>query len=470
MTDAPSPLKTYRARWVWSAERWWEDARVTVAGRQIVSVGTERLAGEIDLGDCVILPGLVNAHTHLEFSGLTAPLPYDKTFASWIRNVVVWRRGEMAASARQAIERGLAESAQAGVTLLGEIATRGIGFQPVLPDEEMTGWKPIPRSDSSDGSPWDTPAALDMSDCHLTSPPSRSPQLVVFREVLGLKPDAIQPQMADACRHLTVGAACRREGEAPAQPREGEIAASQPRLGGSLALPSLALPTNDWSPNWTAGLSPHAPYSLSRELFSKVLDLAKQSRCPVAMHLAETREELELLATGTGPLAELFTEWGLWSTGQRAAFRSPWEVLQQLSSLPRVLVIHGNYLTPEELDFLTGKDQFSVVYCPRTHSYFQHDRYPLAELLKRGIRVALGTDSRASNPDLNLLSEVRHVAQQHPEIAPTMLLEMATSHGAEALGLGHSVGCIAPGMRADLCVLPIPPGIRDPFEAVLAPN
>ncbi len=441
MTDAPSPLKTYRARWVWSAERWWEDARVTVAGRQIVSVGTERLAGEIDLGDCVILPGLVNAHTHLEFSGLTAPLPYDKTFASWIRNVVVWRRGEMATSARQAIQRGLAESAQAWVTLLGEIATHD----------------------------WDAPTALDVSEVDLTHAPAQSPQLVVFREVLGLKPDAIQPQMADACRHLTVGAAYRWEGDAPAQPREGEISASQPRLGGSLALPSLALPSNDWSPNWTAGLSPHAPYSLSRELFSEVLDLAKQSRCPVAMHLAETREELELLATGTGPLAELFTEWGLWATGQRAAFRSPLEVLQQLSSLSRVLVIHGNYLTPEELDFLTGKDQFSVVYCPRTHSYFQHDRYPLAELLNRGIRVALGTDSRASNPDLNLLSEVRHVAQQHPEIAPTTLLEMATTHGAEALGLGNSVGCIAPGLRADLCVLPIPPGIRDPFEAVLAP-
>ncbi len=441
MTDAPSPLKTYRARWVWSAERWWEDARVTVAGRQIVSVGTERLAGEIDLGDCVILPGLVNAHTHLEFSGLTAPLPYEKTFASWIRNVVVWRRGEMAASARQAIQRGLAESAQAWVTLLGEIATHD----------------------------WDAPTALNVSEVDLTHAPAQSPQLVVFREVLGLKPDAIQPQMADACRHLTVGAAYRWEGDAPAQPREGEISASQPRLGGSLALPSLALPSNDWSPNWTAGLSPHAPYSLSRELFSEVLDLAKQSRCPVAMHLAETREELELLATGTGPLAELFTEWGLWTTGQRAAFRSPLEVLQQLSSLSRVLVIHGNYLTSEELDFLTGKDQFSVVYCPRTHSYFQHDLYPLAELLERGIRVALGTDSRASNPDLNLLSEVRHVAQQHPEIAPTTLLEMATTHGAEALGLGNSVGCIAPGLRADLCVLPIPPGIRDPFEAVLAP-
>jgi aminodeoxyfutalosine deaminase len=186
------------------------------------------------------------------------------------------------------------------------------------------------------------------------------------------------------------------------------------------------------------------------------------------MHLAETREELELLASGTGPLAELFTEWGLWKPGQRAAFRTPLEVLQQLADLPRVLLIHGNYLTPEELDFLAGKNQFSVIYCPRTHSYFQHDAYPLAELLERGIRVALGTDSRASNPDLSLLEEVRHAARLHPQVAPSSLIEMATRHGAEALGLGDSSGTLAPGRQAAFCVLRIPPGIRDPFEVVLA--
>jgi cytosine/adenosine deaminase-related metal-dependent hydrolase len=242
--------------------------------------------------------------------------------------------------------------------------------------------------------------------------------------------------MADACRHLIVGA-------------------TQPQ-GGS-----------EWMPSWSAGLSPHAPYSVSRELFEETISLATGAGCPVAMHLAETREELEILAAGTGPLAELFATWGLWTPRQRAAFRSPLEVLQQLASLSRVLVIHGNYLTPIELDFLAGKDQFSVVYCPRTHAYFQHDRYPLTALLQRGIRVALGTDSRASNPDLSLLSEVRHVALQHPDVAPTTLIEMATRHGAEALGLGQSFGSIAPGLRAEFCVLPIDSRIRDPFEVVL---
>lgn len=382
---------------------------MSVAGRRIVAVGTARQPGEIDLGEQVLLPGLVNAHTHLEFSSLTQPLPFDRTFASWIRNVVEWRQRQSEADSRAAVELGLAESARAGVAALGEISTRY----------------------------WDIPTALSEASVDLTRVTPPAPQLVVFDEVLGLQLAAKEPQMADARRHLIVGAT--------RLPGEGERAY-----------------------DWSAGLSPHAPYSVSRELFEEALSLSTGADCPVAMHLAETPEELEILAAGTGPLADLLAAWGLWRPGQQAAFRSPLEVLQQLSTLSRVLVIHGNYLTPAELDFLSGKDQFSVVYCPRTQAYFQHDRYPLAALLQRDIRVALGTDSRASNPDLNLLSEVRQVAQQHPDIAPATLLEMATRHGAEALGLGHSLGTIAPGLRADFCLLPMESHIRDPFEVVLA--
>ncbi len=383
MDDDLAMPKTLRARWVWADGHWLENARVTIVGNRITVVGNQRVSGEIDLGDQVLLPGLVNAHTHLEFSALREPIPYLGTFASWIRNVVEWRRQESDASPRDAISQGLAESAQAGVTTLGEIATRP--------------WEPQPDS---------------------------IPRTVVFREALGLQPQALDTQLTTARTHLASSGA--------------------------------------------NGLSPHAPYSLSRELFTALIDLARQTSCPVAMHLAETREELELLASGTGPLADLFTEWGLWHPGQRAAFRSPLEVLQALVDLPRVLVIHGNYLTTEEMAFLAGRENLSVVYCPRTHAYFEHEPYPLAALLAQGTRVALGTDSRASNPDLDLLAEVRHAHRAHPAISPGHWIEMATRHGAEALGLGQITGRIAPGMRAEFFSLPIPTGINDPFEVFLS--
>lgn len=380
----PTSSTTYRARWVWAGGRWIEGGRVTIAGQRIVAVGDRPVAGEIDRGEELLLPGLVNAHTHLEFSALREPLPVAGSFASWIRNVVQWRRTQSDEAITAAIQQGAQESVQAGVTTLGEIATRA-------------GLTPEP------------------------------PRTVAFREALGLLPAAVQPQLEMARAHLTQYQAAGR----------------------------------------TPGLSPHAPYSLSRELLFGVIELAQRSAGPLAIHLAETHEELELLHAGTGPLAELFTEWGLWSPGQRAAVQSPAEVIQAMLPNPRVLIIHGNYLTADEMDRMAGRDNFSVVYCPRTHTYFQHEPYPLAAILKRGIRVALGTDSRASNPDLDLLAEVRHAHHRHPSVSPEQWLKMATRQGAEALGLGALTGSIREGLAADLCRISIPPSVSDPWEVIL---
>ena len=98
-------------------------------------------------------------------------------------------------------------------------------------------------------------------------------------------------------------------------------------------------------------------------------------------------------------------------------------------------MIHGNYLDDDERAFLaTHRDRMSLVYCPRTHAYFSHRPYPLAELLAGGVRVALGTDSRASNPDLDLLAEMRHIAKTHAAIDPHEILRLGTLAGATALG------------------------------------
>jgi aminodeoxyfutalosine deaminase len=106
-----------------------------------------------------------------------------------------------------------------------------------------------------------------------------------------------------------------------------------------------------------------------------------------------------------------------------------------------------------------------VVYCPRTHAYFGHPRYPLTSLVAAGARVALGTDSRASNPDLEMLKELRFAAAKHPEVAPAELLKMATIHGAEALGLDQGIGSLHVGKRAEYVTIPLPPGrSADPYS------
>lgn len=214
------------------------------------------------------------------------------------------------------------------------------------------------------------------------------------------------------------------------------------------------------------GLSPHAPYTVSPRLVDSIATLAARTHTPVAMHLAETREELELLQSGSGPFCELLSELGAWHPDVIPRGSTPLDYLKLLAKAERSLVIHGNYLTREEIEFAAQqRERMSVIYCARTHAYFGHERYPLQEMLDCGVAVALGTDSRASNPDLNMLNELRFVARQHQDIPPESILRLATINAATALGIGESHGTLTPGKQANLIVVPISEGdSSDPYE------
>ncbi len=205
------------------------------------------------------------------------------------------------------------------------------------------------------------------------------------------------------------------------------------------------------------GISPHSPYTVSAKLLTELVLRARQHEMPVAMHVAESREELELLRDGTGPFQALLEERGMWDNTAIPRGSRPLDYLRMLAEAPRALVIHGNYLDEEERAFLAANsERISLIHCPRTHSYFFHPPLPLPQLLAIGVRVALGTDSRASNPDLDLLAELRDVARLHPQLHPQEILHMGTLAGAEALGRGDEVGSITPGKLANLVAIPLP--------------
>src|SRR6185295_17366822 len=114
----------------------------------------------------------------------------------------------------------------------------------------------------------------------------------------------------------------------------------------------------------------------------------------------------------------LLEERSMWDEGAIPLNSRQLDYLRMLAEAPSSLIIHGNYLDQEELEFIGAhRSRMSLVYCPRTHAYFFHSAYPLGQALSAGVRVALGTDSRASNPDLSLLGEMRHIARAHPPIA-----------------------------------------------------
>jgi cytosine/adenosine deaminase-related metal-dependent hydrolase len=192
------------------------------------------------------------------------------------------------------------------------------------------------------------------------------------------------------------------------------------------------------------------------KLFRAAVDLAVEFEAPLAIHLAETRSELELLREGTGEFVEMLRQFGVWSPDAIPRGSRPLDYLGQLAAVHHPLVIHGNYFDADELVFLAAHPHIHVVYCPRTHAFFGHDPHPWREMLLAGIGLAFGTDSRASNPDLSLWNELLFLRTRHPEFPPAELLRLGSLAGATALGVNAITGSLATGKQADLTVISLP--------------
>ena len=152
-----------------------------------------------------------------------------------------------------------------------------------------------------------------------------------------------------------------------------------------------------------------------------------------------------------GPLVEMLKNANVWDETARPRGQTPLDYLEQLSRSHRALVIHGNDLRPDEIEFIAQhRATMSVVYCPRTHAYFGHAPHPFRAMQKHGITVAIGTDSRASSPDVILWNEIKHL------VARAGIADRGTVDGdasrRRALGAEDKIGRLAPGYRADFFI------------------
>lgn len=217
----------------------------------------------------------------------------------------------------------------------------------------------------------------------------------------------------------------------------------------------------------TSGVTPHAPYTVPVEHARAAVDLAVSARRPWTTHLAETPEELRYLSGDADALPPMFAEL-LSSRGvppPRLSARE-WLAACGADRAPAALA-HCNYL--EEADFEDlARAGHTVVYCPRAHAFFQHEPHPFARMRAAGVRVAVGTDSPASNADVNMLAEMRHVLTTSHAPTISEAFAMGTLDAAHAIGLGTELGSIEPGKRADLCAWPIGRRESDPIRALLA--
>jgi cytosine/adenosine deaminase-related metal-dependent hydrolase len=205
------------------------------------------------------------------------------------------------------------------------------------------------------------------------------------------------------------------------------------------------------------GISPHAPYTVSDELFRQVADWAVTDGIPMAVHAAEASVELELVAHGAGAFAD-----GLRSRGIATPRRAPSTVrlLEQTGVMAaRPLLIHCILLQDDDIRIIADHGA-AVAHCPVANARLGHGIAPVMELLVAGVPVGLGTDSVASNNRVDMLEEARtaHLLQRARLRSPTVLpadqlLRLMTLDGARALGLDSRVGSLEPGKDADLCAV-----------------
>jgi len=377
----------YHARWVLpiSAPPF-ENGTVAVADGRIAYVGPRAGAPrgtDSDLGDALLMPGLVNVHTHLELTVMRGFLE-DLDFAQWIMRLnkvkrAVLDRERMLDSARL----GLLEGIRNGITTYADTCDSGVAFDAML-EAGVRG--------------------------------------IMYQEVFGPDPATCATSLAEL-----------RAKVSDLDVRE--------------------------TPLVRAGVSPHAPYTVSDPLYAAVAEYASREKLAVAVHIAESEAERRLVEFGEGVFADGLRRRGI-AIAPRA--RTSLELLEKSGVLAtRPLLIHCVRIDGTDISTI-ARSRSPVAHCPVSNAKLGHGTSPLVELLDAGVSVGIGSDSVASNNRMDMLAEGRAaiLAQRarlarHDVLCAKDALFLTTLGGARALGLDKEVGSLEVGKSADLAGFPL---------------
>jgi 5-methylthioadenosine/S-adenosylhomocysteine deaminase len=204
------------------------------------------------------------------------------------------------------------------------------------------------------------------------------------------------------------------------------------------------------------GLSPHAPYTVSRPLLEMLLYFAVEERLSLMMHVAESEAEQELMTEGGGPFAAAYAARGFEFDSPRT---TTVRYLADVGVLGVMLLAHCVRVDAGDIELL-GSHVARVAHCPKSNAKLGHGRAPLASMLGAGVKVGLGSDSVASNNTCDMLEEARYAVLASRAAGETLeggraldaarALHMATRGGAHALNLWSTSGALHEGMEADL--------------------
>lgn len=378
---------TYNARWVLpiSAPPI-ENGTVAVDGERIAYVGARarRPAGtHVELGDALLMPGLVNAHSHLELTAMRGFLE-DLDFPQWILRLngvkrAVLDRDRMLDAARL----GLVEGIRHGITTYADTCDSGVAFDAML-EAGVRG--------------------------------------IMYQEVFGPDPAQCEASLADLRR---------------------KVDAVRPRATSLVRV----------------GVSPHAPYTVSDDLYAAVASYAAHDKLEIAVHIAESEAERELVVAGDGIFARGLRKRGI---DVRPRARTSIELMKATGILDRrPLLIHCVRLDDSDIATV-ARSGAPVAHCPASNAKLGHGTARLLEFLDAGIVVAIGSDSVASNNRMDMLAEARSAilsqrarVARHDVVCARDALALATIGGARALGLDGEIGTLEAGKSADLAAFPL---------------
>ena len=339
---------TYRARWVlpiasppisngWVAVG---NGRIEAVGRERRAVPRPASAADVDLGRVAVLPGLVNAHTHLELSWLAGAVPPASRFTDWVRAMMSRRREQTdpgSAAILDPMRQGIQSMRASGVALVGDVSNT-LESVSLLAEAEQSA--------------------------------------AVFYELIRF-----------------------RNAEA-----DTVVAAARERLA--------ALPRDD---RVRVTLAAHAPYSVSPRLFQHVAaETAGRPQARTSVHLGESAEEVELLATGQGPWRGMLEELGAWDESWTVPHCGPVEYLEGHGVLsPSMVAVHGVQLSRPALERLAARGA-SLVTCPRSNRHVGVGDPPVSRFYDSGVAVAIGYRQSRERSRLVDLAGARAAARTRP--------------------------------------------------------
>jgi len=195
----------------------------------------------------------------------------------------------------------------------------------------------------------------------------------------------------------------------------------------------------------------HACYSTLPELISILKKRARRLCRVFSIHVAESAEEVRFLQSHSGPFRDFLDRRGAWDDSFSAAIKNPEGVVAYLQSLgvldSKTLCVHCVHIKETEIKMLLTS-RSHICLCPGSNRFLRVGTAPLEMMLEGGILPAIGTDSIASNEQLDVWREMQILREEHPTVEPKIILAMATLGGATALDCERSFGCLAPGRKA----------------------